>query len=306
MIFIDYIHLYLIRIHVFDGGFPGVSVLVPILKNVHLVIFTFFMTAPVPVRFPLQGLTLVLSEVKRHSHLFFALGTQGLLVRSHGIDEESVLPLGDLTIQLEQQVLHGLANVSKGQRHTQIHGAFQCGTQALPQVTRVHGRFDQMLDLLSHHERQELGAQQVISVIQRHGHGLEDSKQDLVQLLDVRHDIPFVGEQIRVMLRFQQGEDLVFPLGAFLQEFAHRPCLVRHSIKQEIKHQEIPESLGDVQTIQVSDFPSADRLNQTANLVTVTKQHFTAHLDELILQIVYSYLYTTTHDMLIGVYTMSL
>ena len=102
------------------------------------------------------------------------------------------------------------------------------------------------------------------------------SEQDIVQLLHVRHHAPLLGEQIGELARFQQGENLSFPLGTFFQELANLPFTHGQLIKQSIKQ----EGSGSVvQTLQGGHRPTAGRFDQTINLVAVAIKHFTRHLN---------------------------
>ena len=134
----------------------------------------------------------------------------------------------------------------------------------------------------------------------------QGAKGDLVRFFTVPHDIPFAGKQKGVPLGFQQREDLFLPLGAFLQELRNRPCFLWELIEQDIKHQEFLGTFFFF-TKQGSDFPSAQGLDQTDNLVTVTKQHWIIHLDKKTDFIdTLSLIYIQQQKKLIGVYTMSL
>ena len=82
------------------------------------------------------------------------------------------------------------------------------------------------------------------------------------------------------MTSFQQGESLLFPLGAFLQELADFLFLLRRSIKQNVKQQEGIGSVGILQTPQGGHSPTTGRFDQARNLVTVAIKHFTRHLDK--------------------------
>ena len=96
----------------------------------------------------------------------------------------------------------------------------------------------------------------------------------------ISHHAPLAGKQIGDITGFQQGENLLFPLGAFLQEFVDCPFLLRQFIKQNVKQQEGIGSVEIVQTPQGGHSPSAGRFDQTGNLVTVAIKHSTRHLDK--------------------------
>ena len=61
-------------------GLLYIGLYVDIVKYVHLVIFTFSLTAPVPVRFPLQCLASIVRDIKSHPHSFFTFRTTIILL----------------------------------------------------------------------------------------------------------------------------------------------------------------------------------------------------------------------------------
>ena len=195
------------------------------------------MTAFPLVRSPLQGLTVIVRDVKRHSHAFFTIAAQRIFVGIECVEEETIFPLTHFLVQGQDQSFHGFAHVPVIRRSTKVQRTFDFSTQSLGRFHGISGRFDQILDGLSHHESEILTAQKAMSVFQTFGSNDGWLKLDLVHLLHVRHDVPIHSKQEGVLFLFQKRKDLSSPFGALSQQSCRRPIVIRTIVKQQIKHQ---------------------------------------------------------------------
>ena len=176
------------------------------------------MTAFPLVRSPLQGLTAIVRDVKRHPHAFFTIAAQRIFVGIEGVEEETIFPVAHFLVQGQDQRFHGFAHVPVISWSAKVQRTFDFSTQSLDRFHGVGSRFDQSLDRLSHHESETLSAQNTLSVFQSLGKERGGLKDNPVRLLHVSHHVPIRRVQHGVLFLFQQGKDLSSPFGALSQQ----------------------------------------------------------------------------------------
>ena len=140
-----------------------------VIQQINLVIVTTALTTFPLVRSPLQGLTIIVRDVKRHSHAFFAIAAEIVFVGIECVEEETIFPLGNFLIQGQDQRFQRVAHVPEICRGTKLDGTFDFSTQSLGRFQGIGGWFDQILNRLSHHEGETLGIQETMFVFQTFG-----------------------------------------------------------------------------------------------------------------------------------------
>ena len=208
-----------------------------VVQQITLVIATTSVTAFPFVRSPLQGLTSIVRDVKRHPHAFFTIAAQRIFVGIESVEEETIFPVAHFLVQGQDQRFQALTHVPVIGRSAKVQRTFDFSTQSLERFHGVGSRFQQILNGLSHHESETLRAQKAMSVFQTFGSNDGWMKEDLVHLLHVGHHAPIRRVQHDVLFLFQQGKDLSSPFGASSQQFGRRPIAIRTIVKQQIKHQ---------------------------------------------------------------------
>ena len=241
MSFISTLHDILIRIRqpvIHDGSVFGLGKEpLRIVQQITLVIATTALTTFPLVRSPLQGLSVVVGDVKRHPHAFFTIAAEIVFVGIEGVEEETIFPMGHFLVQGQDQRFQRVAHLPQIRWGPKLEQTFEFSTQSLPYLHGIDSRFQQILNGLSHHEREILTAQKAMSVFQSFGSNDGGLKENLVHLLDVRHDVPTGSKQEGVLFLFQQGQDPCSPFGALSQQGCGRPIVIRTIVKQQIKHQ---------------------------------------------------------------------
>ena len=241
MSFISTLHDILIRIGppaIHDGSVLGLGKEpIRIVQQITLVIATTALTKFSLVRSPLQGLSVVVRDVKRHSHAFFTIAAQSIFVGIECVEEETIFPMGHFLVQGQDQRFQQVAHLPVIRRGTKLERTFDFSTQSLTYFHGIGSRFQQILNRLSHHEREILTTQKAMSVFQTFGSNDGGLKENPVHLFDVRHDVPIHSKQEGVLFLFQQGQDPSSPFGALSQQGRGRPILIRAIIKQHIKYQ---------------------------------------------------------------------
>ena len=129
-----------------------------VVQQITLVIATTAVTAFPFVRSPLQGLTAIVGDVKRHSHAFFTIAAQRIFVGIQGVEEETIFPMAHFLVQGQDQRFQAFADVPEIRWSTKVQRTFDFSTQSLDRFHGVRGWFQQILDGLSHHERETLRA----------------------------------------------------------------------------------------------------------------------------------------------------
>ena len=240
MNFIHHGQHYLIRIGppaIHDGSVLRLGKeILRVVQQITLVIATSADTTFPFVRSPLQGLTGIVRDVKRHPHAFFTIAAQRIFVGIEGVEEETIFPVAHFLVQGQDQCFQALADVPVIGRSAKVQRTFDFSTQSLDRFHGVGSRFDQSLDRLSHHESETLGAQKTMSVFQSLGKERSRLKENPVRLLH-QSVAPIRRVQHGVLFLFQQGKDLSSPFGASSQQFRRRPIAIRTIVKQQIKHQ---------------------------------------------------------------------
>ena len=200
MSFISTLHDILIRIGqpvIHDGSVFGLGrEPIRIVQQITLVIATTALTAFPLLRSPLQGLSVVVRDVKRHSHAFFTIPAQSIFVGIECVEEETIFPLGHFLVQGQDQRFQRVAHLPVIRRGPKLQRTLDFSTQSLDRFHGIGSRFQQILNGLSHHEREILTAQKEMSVFQTFGSNGSWLKENLVHLLDVRHDVPIHSKQI--------------------------------------------------------------------------------------------------------------
>ena len=137
-----------------------------IVQQITLVITTTALTAFPLVRSPLQGLSVVVGDVKRHSHAFFTIAAEIVFVGIECVEEETIFPVGHFLVQGQDQRFQRVAHLPEIRRGPKLYGTFDFSTQSLTHFHGIGSRFQQILNGLSHHEREILTAQKAMSVFQ--------------------------------------------------------------------------------------------------------------------------------------------
>ena len=166
-----------------------------VIQQITLVIATTALTAFPLMRSPLQGLTVIVRDVKRHSHAFFTIAAERIFVGIECVKEETIFLLSHFLVQGHDQSFHRFAHVPEIRQGTKLHGTFHFSTQSLGRFHGIGGRFDQILNRLSHHEAETRGIQETMSVFQTFGSNDGWLKENLVHPLHIGYDVPIHSKQ---------------------------------------------------------------------------------------------------------------